>query len=109
MTEPRLNLLEQWKEVDRRLLQLELLIGKMEARTASLEHRVDVHLDRAESSLSSHATAEVLIRSIADESARKLETQGDAVLALHAMIERTDELLGRVLEHLESSSHSTIA
>lgn len=95
----RLDLIED------RLDLVGLAVTKLEARTVTVESTAYESVDRKQL----EAAIEQAFLPLAREVDRRFVQQSESVNALRVMVSRTDELLGRVLEHLESMEHRNAA
>ena len=95
----RLDLIED------RLDLVGLAVMKLEARSLTVESAANEFVDRKQL----EAAIEQAFLPLAREVDRRFVQQSESVNALRVMVSRTDELLGRVLEHLESMEHRNAA
>lgn len=80
-------------------------VARLEARTESLEYSRESAISRTQLNAAIEEAFVPLVRDID----RRFGQNAESVEALRLMVGRTDELLGRVLEHLESMHHETAA
>ena len=102
---PGVTVQKRLNTIEDRLNSVGRAVTKLEARTDSVEASVSEFVNRPQL----EAAIEQAFLPLAREVDRRFVQQSDSVDALRKMVGRTDELLGRVLEHLESMEHRNAA